>query len=273
MGFFCYNRHAFKQLKMNASTLKILIVEDDHGTARFLETVLENEGWSAEAVENGSTALEKVKSQAFDLALVDLHLPGTSGWDLLKKLKADPRTAQMPCFLMTAKYLLDEDICRGLSEGADDYLFKPISREVLVAKIKAHMRRLKPNVPASGSVYSKRGLAGALSLHIPTRSVTLHDPACAQFANHRRCGFPQCKEITLTKTEFDILTFFMTAKSAHVFSRRDILEGVWRDSSLSVSPDVVDKHVESLRKKLKKIGQMIKTVYGVGYTFEEEGHD
>ena len=194
---------------------------------------------------NGSEALKSVREQQPDLVVLDLMLPGLSGYDVLAELRRREDTREVGVIVLTARK--DEsDRIKGLSLGADDYLAKPFSPQELVLRVGAVLRRLAaPPVSAGGML-----TAGALQIDTAAHRVTAHG-----------------KEVELTATEFKLLRLLME-REGRVQTRSQLLETVW-----SAQPDIqtrtVDMHVQRLRAKLGAAGDCIETLRGVGYRFRQ----
>jgi two-component system phosphate regulon response regulator PhoB len=224
---------------------RIMIVEDEGSLVVLLRYNLEAEGYAVEAVGHGDEAELRLMEDPPDLVLLDWMLPGLSGIELMRRLRQRSETAELPVIMMTARGEEDERI-RGLKLGADDYVVKPFSVPELMARIRSLLRRAKRAAVASTL------RRGDVELDRATRRV-------------RRAGV----ELHLGPTEFRLLEFLM-ASPGRVFSREQLLDGIWgRD--VYVDERTVDVHVGRLRKVLK--GQTgsdpIRTVRGAGYSFDE----
>ena len=202
-------------------------------------------GYRVITAGNGSEALKSVREQGPDLVVLDLMLPGLSGYDVLAELRRREDTREVGVIVLTARK--DEsDRIKGLSLGADDYLAKPFSPQELVLRVGAVLRRLAAPPVAAGGVLT----AGALQIDTAAHRVTAHG-----------------KEVELTATEFKLLRLLME-REGRVQTRSQLLETVW-----SAQPDIqtrtVDMHVQRLRAKLGAAGDCIETVRGVGYRFRQ----
>ena len=224
---------------------RILIVEDEKPLTLLLRYNLESEGYEVEAVASGDEAEVRLKENVPDLVVLDWMLPGLSGIELCRRLRARPETETLPVIMLTARGEESERL-RGLATGADDYVVKPFSVPELLARIRALLRRTKPERVAS--VLS----AGEIELDRTRRRV-----------------FRSGREIVLGPTEFKLLEFFMQSPG-HVFTREQLLDGVWgRD--VYIDERTVDVHVGRLRKTLNRGRNTdpIRTVRGAGYAFDE----
>jgi len=224
---------------------RILIVEDEKPLTLLLRYNLESEGYEVEAVASGDEAEVRLKENVPDLVVLDWMLPGLSGIELCRRLRARPETETLPVIMLTARGEESERL-RGLATGADDYVVKPFSVPELLARIRALLRRTKPERVAS--VLS----AGEIELDRTRRRV-----------------FRSGREIVLGPTEFKLLEFFMQSPG-RVFTREQLLDGVWgRD--VYIDERTVDVHVGRLRKTLNRGRNTdpIRTVRGAGYAFDE----
>jgi two-component system phosphate regulon response regulator PhoB len=225
---------------------RILIVEDEEALTLLLRYNLEAAGYVVECAARGDEAELKLRESAPDLVVLDWMLPGLSGIELCRRLRAQPATAQMPIVMLTARGEESERI-RGLSTGADDYVVKPFSVPELLARIGALLRRAKPERVAA--VLS----AGDIELD-----------------RERRRVFRGGREIELGPTEFRLLEYLMQSPG-RVFSREQLLDGVWgRD--VYIDERTVDVHVGRLRKALISAREPdpVRTVRGSGYAFDEQ---
>ena len=224
---------------------RILIVEDEESLTLLLRYNLEAAGYAVESVARGDAAELRIAEEPPDLVLLDWMLPGVSGVELCRRIRARKDTQRLPIIMLTARGE-EADRVRGLSTGADDYVVKPFSVPELVARVGALLRRADPAQSAS------RLVAGDLEVEREARRV-------------RRAG----RELHLGPTEYRILEFLML-KPGRVFSREQLLDGVWgRDAY--VDERTVDVHIGRLRKALSTAGEHdpIRTVRGAGYSFDE----
>ena len=225
----------------------ILLVEDEHDIRELLKFHLERENLAVEACEKGEEALAALKTRGASLVLLDLMLPGIDGLEVCRRLKAQPETREIPIIMLTAKDS-EADIVAGLEMGAADYVCKPFSPRVLMARIRAVLRR-----PATDVLNDTAGppiTLGALTIDPGRHKVEIKG-----------------KEVPLTFTEFRILRL-LAESPGRAFSRAQIVDHV-RGESYSVTERIVDVQMVSLRKKLGNLGDWIETVRGVGYRFRE----
>ncbi|GLK83292.1 MULTISPECIES: phosphate regulon transcriptional regulator PhoB [Ancylobacter] len=223
----------------------ILIVEDEEPLTLLLRYNLESEGYSVESVARGDEAETRLREKVPDLLLLDWMLPGLSGIELCRRLRARPETERMPILMLTARGEETERV-RGLATGADDYVVKPFSVPELVARVRALLRRAKPDH------ISTLLRAGDIELDRETKRV-------------HRSG----RELHLGPTEFRLLEFLMQSPG-RVYSREQLLDGVW-GQDVYIDERTVDVHVGRLRKALNRPRQPdpIRTVRGSGYSFNE----
>jgi two-component system phosphate regulon response regulator PhoB len=227
------------------STDKILIVDDEKDILELIGYNLEREGYKILKALSGEEALRSSRLEKPDLILLDLMLPGIDGLEVLKKLKKDPKTANIPTVLLTAKGE-EADIVTGLELGADDYITKPFSPRVLLARIRAALRRQKEEIVDIQSV-----------IHI-------HD---LEIHPGRRSVLAKGNPVELTFTEFQLL-FLLARRPGWVFTRSQIVDGI-RGDDYPVTDRSVDVQIVGLRKKLGPFGKYIETVRGVGYRFKD----
>ena len=222
---------------------KILIIEDDREIAEIERDYLELDGFASDIASDGVSGLEKALKGDYDLILLDLMLPGMDGFSVCKRLR---EKLDIPILMVTAR-TQDIDKIRGLGFGADDYIEKPFSPGVLVARVKAHLAqytRLKPR-QAESSVIS----VGPISIDTDARTVTARGAA-----------------VSLTNKEFELL-LFLARHPNQIFSREDLYEMIWGLESMGDNITVA-VHVNRLREKLEEDPakpQLIQTVWGVGY--------
>ena len=223
----------------------ILIVEDEEPLTTLLRYNLEAEGYEVDAVARGDDADTRLKEAAPDLVVLDWMLPGLSGIELCRRLRARPQTQSLPIIMLTARGEESERV-RGLATGADDYIVKPFSVPELLARVRALLRRASPERVAMVLTI------GDLALDREKKRVS-------------RASQP----IDLGPTEFRLLEFLME-RPGRVFSREQLLDGVW-GSDIYIDERTVDVHVGRLRKAIARPGQRdpIRTVRGAGYSFDE----
>ena len=224
---------------------RVLVVDDESDITGLVAYHLAKAGYRVTTAATGAEALKSARQERPDLVILDLMLPGVSGYDVLAELRRGDETRAVGVILLTARK--DEpDRIRGLSLGADDYLAKPFSPQELVLRVGAVLRRLGAPAVAGGGTLA----AGPVTLDTSAHRVTV-----------------QGKEVSLTATEFKLLRTLME-RAGRVQSRTQLLEVVWQ-AQPDVQTRTVDMHVQRLRSKLGPAGAYIDTVRGVGYRFRE----
>lgn len=226
----------------------ILIVEDEADIQQLVSYNLLKAGFHVSCADSSEEALEFLQREAIDCILLDLMLPGMSGSELCALVKKGERklNSAIPIIMLTAKGE-EEDVVSGFNYGADDYITKPFSPKVLIARIKAVLRRTM-DVESDGSEQKKIVLAG---LEIDKGRHEVHVDG---------------ELLHLTMTEFGIL-LLLAAKPGWVFTRQQIIDAV-RGYDFLVTPRAIDVQIFGLRKKLGEAGTMIETVRGLGYRFK-----
>lgn len=222
---------------------RILVVEDEPAIQELLALTLSEAGHQAILAGDAAQAYQQTQDVLPDLILLDWMLPGMSGIEFARKLRAQSRTQNIPIIMLTAK-AQEQDKLTGLEVGADDYMIKPFSTRELNARIKAVLRRRAPQMIAD------RVEVGALVLDPITYRITAGG-----------------KEVHMGPTEFKLLHFFMT-HTERVYSRVQLLDQVWGDH-VFIEERTVDVHIRRLRAALEETGQdaALQTVRGVGYRF------
>lgn len=223
----------------------ILIVEDREDIAELIQINLEKAGFKTILASNGEKAIKVLEDQPIDLIVLDLMLPRISGIDLLKKIKSEERWGAIPIIIESARS--DEsDVVQGLELGADDYVTKPFSQKVLLARIQKIFERNDPKYTSLIKIND-----GELIVNRESQEVLLNGNA-----------------IALTYYEFKLLELFILNESK-VLTREQILHGIWSEQAIVVDR-VIDVHIASLRKKLKEAARFIQTIRGVGYRFSSK---
>jgi two-component system, OmpR family, phosphate regulon response regulator PhoB len=228
-----------------ASAPRILIVEDDSDIALLLAYNLEAEGYVVEIVERGDEVELRLAERAPDLVILDWMLPGVSGIEICQRLRARENTRTLPVIMVTARAEEAERV-RGFSVGADDYVVKPFSVPELMARVRALLRRSRPERIAD------RLNAGDLELNREMRRVRRGE-----------------REIHLGPIEFRLLEYLLE-RPGRVFSRAQLLDGIWGQTA-EIEARTVDVHVGRLRRALSKGREHnpIRTVRNAGYAFDE----
>ena len=227
----------------------ILIVEDEHAVARGIQYALQQEGYTVTVATSGETGLEIATTQAPDLVVLDVRLPGIDGFEVLRRMRA--AGAKAPVLMLTAR---DEEVDKviGLELGADDYLTKPFGLRELMSRVKALLRRAYGDLAdaAGGRVIRH----GDLVIDLDRRRVQRGD-----------------RRISLTPTEFEILRH-LAGRPGRVFSRRELLELLRDYEALDQDEKTINVHVSHLRDKIEddpSTPRFVQTVRGVGYAFAE----
>ncbi len=224
---------------------KILVVEDDEDILELIRYNLTKEGYEVDTAMSGDTGLEKARSNKWDLVILDLMLPKIDGLEICKLLKNDPQTRNLNILILTAKGE-EADVVTGLEMGADDYMTKPFSPRVLLARIKAVLRRQSTRNRPEPDIIRIHGLEIDIQRH------RVHVSG---------------EQVDLTSTEFNLLRF-LARRPGWVFTRGQIVDAVHGDD-YPVTDRSVDVQIVGLRKKLGDAQHLIETVRGVGYRFKE----
>lgn len=225
---------------------RILIVEDEDALVTLLTYNLQAAGYEVVTATSSDDAMFLMKDATPDLAVLDWMLPGSSGIEICRQIRAAPATRNLPVIMLTARGE-EADRLRGLATGADDYIVKPFSVAELLARIKALLRRSAPDKTAE--VLQKGGITIDRQAHRVTRGT---------------------REISLGPTEYRLLEFFMQ-RAGRVLSRAQLLDNVWGHTA-EVDERTVDVHVGRLRKSIVRGSEAdpIRTVRGAGYVFDDK---
>ena len=222
----------------------ILVVDDEEDLCEILRFNLENEGYEVETANSSEEALQKDLS-SYKLAILDVMMGEISGFKLAEMIRKNPKTIHLPIIFITAKDT-ENDMLKGFSIGADDYISKPFSIKEVIVRVKAILRRTQPKVePENTKIIS----FDDFSVDMTQKKV-----------------FVESKAVTLTKKEFEMLVL-LVSNPGKVYSRDDILSIVWTDE-VCVLDRTIDVNITRLRKKLGSYGKYIVTRLGYGYCFE-----
>lgn len=226
----------------------VLLVEDDAAIRDMINFSLRQAGFTCEAVKDGETGLDWLKNQQPNMILLDWMLPGIDGIEFIRRLRGNEYLASIPVIMLTAKGE-SEDMVKGLSVGADDYINKPFSPPELIARIKALLRRCRP---IEDDEVQKIQI-GELIMDTKSHRVTVNG-----------------ERIELGPTEFRLLRFFMK-NPERVYNRPQLLDFVWGET-VYIEERTVDVHIRRLRKALESSSHdhLVQTVRGVGYRFSAE---
>ncbi|MBL1458665.1 MULTISPECIES: phosphate regulon transcriptional regulator PhoB [unclassified Methylophaga] len=229
-------------------SISVLLVEDDAAIRDMINFSLRQAGFTCEAVKDGETGLDWLKNQQPDMILLDWMLPGIDGIEFIRRLRANEFLASIPVIMLTAKGE-SEDMVKGLSVGADDYINKPFSPPELIARIKAVLRRCRPMEDDD----AQKLQMGEMVMDTKSHRVSVNG-----------------ERIELGPTEFRLLHFFMK-NPERAYNRSQLLDFVWGDT-VYIEERTVDVHIRRLRKALEPSGHdnLVQTVRGVGYRFSAE---
>jgi two-component system phosphate regulon response regulator PhoB len=225
-----------------ASEINILVVDDEEDVVEVVSHFLEQEGFSVLTAHDGEEALRKTTPD-IDLIILDIMLPGLDGYEVCRRLRSRVETETIPIIFLSAK-IEEEDQVKGLMLGADGYLTKPVSPQVILANAKAILRR-------TGVEESRTLQVDGLTIYEDEYRASLDD-----------------RDLGLTLTEFELLRY-LVRHPRKAFTRQQLLETIWKDAMM-VTERTVDAHVKNLREKLGIFAQHIQTVRGVGYRFVQE---
>jgi len=223
---------------------KILVIEDEKDIVDIIELNLEKEGYKIKAYSSGEEGIKMAREKLPDLIILDLMLPGIDGLDVCRILKNDSKTRHIPIIMLTAKSE-ESDIVTGLEMGADDYITKPFSPKVLIARVKAILRKV--------------AMASGESDVIKKKDMIID--------KGRREVIYKGKKLDLTFTEFELL-YLLSKRPGWVFTRNQIVQSIKGDG-YPVTERAVDVQIVGLRKKLGEAGDFIETIRGVGYRFKD----
>ena len=221
------------------------VIEDEEDIGKLIKYNLSLEGFEVGHFISGEEGLKAVNREFPDLVLLDLMLPGIDGLEICRILKSDKKTSSIPIIMVSAKGE-EEDIVKGLEIGADDYITKPFSPKVLIARVKTAFRRQGEQAKGGNDIIR----AHDLTIHPGKHEVLL-------FGNR----------VELTPSEFQIL-FSLSRKPGWVFTRSQIVDAI-RGDNYAVTDRTIDFQMVGLRKKLGAAGEYIETVRGIGYRFKE----
>lgn len=228
----------------SSKTMKnILIVEDEVDIAELVSFNLQREGFGTDAVHDGADGLEAILKGQPDLVILDLMLPTMDGYQVLKEMRRDTRSHNIPVVMLTAKSQIEDRIL-GLEKGADDYLTKPFSPKELVLRVKAILKRNHAT---------------------PANLVFSHGPFV--FDKNNVVFYLDNHPIDLTAIEFKLL-LYLCQRAGQVQDRNELLQSIWGYSD-DVHSRTLDTHMKRLRQKLGDFGSLIETVRGVGYLVRE----
>ncbi len=226
------------------SDINILVVDDEEDVAEVVGHFLSQGGFTVHKAFDGEEALQKATPDV-DLIILDIMLPGLDGYEVCRRLRSRVETETIPIIFLSAK-TEEEDQIKGLMLGGDSYLMKPVSPQVILANVKAILRR-------SGVEESRTLQVDGLTIYEDEYRASLDD-----------------KDLGLTLTEFELLRY-LVRHPRKAFTRQQLLETIWKDAMM-VTERTVDAHIKNLREKLGAFAEHIQTVRGVGYRFVREAN-
>jgi two-component system alkaline phosphatase synthesis response regulator PhoP len=229
----------------------ILVVDDEQDIVDLISYNLSKEGYEVATASNGTSAVELAQRMRPDLVILDIMMPGLDGFEVCRTLRQDPSMQSTAIVFLTAK-AGEIDQILGLELGADDYIQKPISPRVLLARVKTIFRRGSDRVRTETVAAPEVLRIGTIEVNRQNYTVKIDG-----------------KETFFPKKEFELLAF-LASNRGKVFSREALLRRIWGES-VYVIDRTVDVHVSKVREKLGKHGNRIETVKGVGYRFSEQG--
>ncbi len=224
------------------SEINILLVDDEEDVVEIVSHFLSQEGFTIHKAYDGEEALTKANPDV-DLIVLDIMLPGLDGYEVCRRLRSRVETETIPIIFLSAK-IEEEDQVRGLMAGGDAYLTKPVSPQVILAHVKAILRR--------------SGVEESRTLQVNDLTI---------FEDEYRASLDG-KDLGLTLTEFELLRY-LCRHPRKAFTRQQLLETIWKDAMM-VTERTVDAHIKNLREKLGPFAAHIQTVRGVGYRFVQE---
>jgi two-component system phosphate regulon response regulator PhoB len=228
---------------------KVLVVDDEKDIVEMIAFNLQRNGYEVITAHNGNDGLDLAEKHVPDLIILDLMMPGLDGTDVTRRLKADPRTKNIPLIMLTAKSE-ETDVVVGLTLGADDYITKPFSMKILLARLGTVLRRAES---ANGGTSEESGnilRAGPLTIDASKHEASING-----------------ESIRLTLTEFKLLTALVMARG-RVLSRDQLMDKAM-GTDVFVTDRAIDVHITAIRKKLGEANWLIHTVRGVGYRLQE----
>jgi len=224
----------------------VLVVDDERDLVDLITYNLQRNGFEPLAAYSGTEALEVAQRELPDLIVLDLMLPGIDGTEVARRLKADARTAQIPIVMLTAKGE-ETDVVVGLTLGADDYVTKPFSMKILLARLNSVLRRGEASSPSTETGILR---AGPLAMDVSKHEVTVNNDL-----------------VKLTLTEFKLLSALLNARG-RVLTRDQLMDKAM-GADVFVTDRAIDVHVTAIRKKLGTASWLVHTVRGVGYRLQE----
>ncbi|MDA3792080.1 MAG: response regulator transcription factor [Elusimicrobia bacterium] len=236
----------------------IYIIDDDDDVITLVKNVFLSDNFKCKAFKSGEKALKCIENKPPDLLVLDINLEGLlTGADVARVIKRNSETSAIPIIMISGKYTDTPDIVKFLNDGADDYLTKPFSPRELKARAKAILRRINGNIYEDNFLRTKKE---EIVINKNTRNVQLKE------VSGNSAG-PEITELDLTPKEYELLYCFLKHPN-EVLSRERLTMLAWEKKYWGTSR-TLDKHIQTLRSKLGKKGEMIKTITGVGYEFND----
>ncbi|MGN6628113.1 MAG: response regulator [Tepidisphaeraceae bacterium] len=232
---------------------RILVVDDEKDLRDLISFNLKRNGYDVLTASNGKEALEIAEREIPDLILLDIMMPGVDGTEVTRRLKADARLSQIPLIMLTARSE-ETDVVVGLTLGADDYVTKPFSMSILLARLSSVLRRRNPDAASAPEEDGDILRAGPLTI----------DP-------HKHEAMVDGESLKLTLTEFKLLTALVTARG-RVLSRDQLMDKAM-GTDVFVTDRAIDVHVTAIRRKLGEAAYLVHTVRGVGYRLQESADE
>lgn len=231
----------------NRRTKRVLVVEDERDLNELISFNLGRNGFDVVSSFDGNDAVDKARTQSPDMIVLDIMLPGIDGTEVTRQLKADAQTAHIPIIMLTARSE-ETDVVVGLKLGADDYVTKPFSMKILLARLESLSRRIDQNIAPDASTTLK---SGPLEMDLSRHEATVNGHG-----------------VKLTLTEFKLLSALVQARG-RVLSRDQLMDKAM-GADVFVTDRAIDVHVTSIRRKLGDAAGLIHTVRGVGYRLRDE---
>lgn len=223
-------------------------MDDDAAFCTTLSRLLEGRGYKVAAYDTAGRFLDSLLRERPSLLVLDVGIPGMNGFELVRVLRRNPNTRQLPVIMVSDTKAPSSDVVQGFNDGADEFFAKPFAADLFLARVQALLRRSVGGAETPAEMLT----AGPIRMNLEDRSVLNNSSG----------------PVSLTRLEFDLLEYFMRHPN-RVLTRSILLQAVWKNPP-DLTTRTVDKHVESLRKKIGSFGRSLKTVVSVGYVFKPE---
>ncbi|MFH1619450.1 MAG: response regulator transcription factor [bacterium] len=233
--------------KKHSPACKVAVLDDDTEMIDFIKALLLQCGHKASLFSTPGKFLDSLDREVPDFLVLDMNLPGISGRDMLKVLRANPRTSRMLILAISGAMKETSDVITGLDIGADDYMLKPFDGRTFLLRVESLLARAESQ-RTGGTAAEEEITVGPLIIGLESHRIVLDGV-----------------EVELTNLEFELLVYFIRQRN-RVVSRSHLLQNVWKGDPV-MSTRAVDKRVETLRAKLGKFGSHIETIFGIGYMF------